>query len=265
MNEIQEIQFNMLLELDKVCRKHNIKYYLAYGTCLGAVRHKGFIPWDHDVDVVMPIKDARKLLKYQKEFSSRYFISSRYTDPNHKSIKFLIVDRDIKCNLVRGDTIVRENERIGLDIVPFYNCPMSKYKLMLNVWRSHLYKLLIGGPPQNHGRAAKLVASFIIFLVGGVNKDRMIARLAHKLDYKGESKYVTTYFGFDVKLCSAITYKKEWFEKPGELLFEGSTFWGPSDPDQYLTKAYGDYMTPVPVEERENLTHLEIVERRNSN
>ena len=57
----KEVLLNLLIKLDEVCRRHHLRYYLAYGTCIGAMRHKGFIPWDHDIDVIMPVKDAIKL------------------------------------------------------------------------------------------------------------------------------------------------------------------------------------------------------------
>lgn len=60
MTEVQELQLSILVKLDEVCHRHNLRYYLAYGTCLGAVRHQGFIPWDHDIDVLMPVSDVKK-------------------------------------------------------------------------------------------------------------------------------------------------------------------------------------------------------------
>ena len=69
MNEnIKKIYLELLDKLDYVCNKHNLRYYIAYGTCLGAIRHQGFIPWDHDADVLMPIEDAKELIKHQNEF-----------------------------------------------------------------------------------------------------------------------------------------------------------------------------------------------------
>ena len=62
----KDIQFSMLKEIDSFCRQHSIRYSLAYGTLLGAIRHNGFIPWDDDVDIMMPIVD---LLVFKKNFS----------------------------------------------------------------------------------------------------------------------------------------------------------------------------------------------------
>ena len=67
LEERKKIQLEMLVEIDKFCREHNIKYMLAFGTLLGAIRHKGYIPWDDDVDISMPLED---MLRFKKEFKS---------------------------------------------------------------------------------------------------------------------------------------------------------------------------------------------------
>lgn len=65
--EIKQIELNLLLKLDEICKKYKLRYYLCGGTLLGAVRHKGFIPWDDDIDVLMPREDFEKLLRLEKK------------------------------------------------------------------------------------------------------------------------------------------------------------------------------------------------------
>ncbi len=260
MNEIQSIQYKMLVELDEVCRRHGLTYYLAYGTCLGAVRHSGFIPWDHDVDVLMPFKDSVELEKYQNEFSDKYFISSRRTDPENKTVKSLIINNEIKCRLVKNGKVIKDDVRIGLDIYPFYNCPKSSAGLLFNIWRSHIQKMLVGGIPENHGKLAKLIAKIVLSLYPGERREKKISKIERQLCYTGPSNEIADYYGLDIKACSAITYKQEWFGKPVNMKFEDREFYGPCDADKYLTKRYGDYMTPVSRKEIENETKLEIIE-----
>ena len=61
IRRLHEVQYEILVEFDRVCRKYGLTYFLAYGTLLGAVRHKGFIPWDDDIDTLMPYADYQKL------------------------------------------------------------------------------------------------------------------------------------------------------------------------------------------------------------
>ena len=77
------ISLDLLLEFNDFCNKHGFMYYLAYGTLLGAIRHKGFIPWDDDVDVYMLRKDFDKLPLFEKEFKHPYFLETPYNDPGY--------------------------------------------------------------------------------------------------------------------------------------------------------------------------------------
>ena len=81
LRELQLRQLEMLKFLDEVCRKHDLKYWLSYGTCLGAIRHGGFIPWDDDIDVEMPRTDYIKLQKILRAMPScRYILQNAKSD-----------------------------------------------------------------------------------------------------------------------------------------------------------------------------------------
>lgn len=81
--KIWAIELDLIRKFDEVCRNNNLKYYMAYGTLLGAVRHKGFVPWDDDIDVMMFRNDYEKLITLSKEFTYPYFLQTPYTDPNY--------------------------------------------------------------------------------------------------------------------------------------------------------------------------------------
>ena len=258
MNEIQKIQLNLLLKLDEECRKHGLKYYLAYGSCIGAMRHMGFIPWDHDIDVLMPIDDALKLVEYQNEFGKRYFVSNYKTDKSFKSINMRLIDRNNRCIVRKNNKIVEEGY-VCIDIYIFYNCPPTRIGLLLNIWRSHIYKILVGGIPKNHGKFAAFIAKIILILSSKGDREDSLRRIEEKLCYKGKSFEIADYYGLDITWCSAIKYKKEWFGEPKELLFEGHKFYGPTNPHEYLTMRYGDYMTPPSKETIKNEMVVELI------
>ena len=79
--EMRQLQYELLLELDKICKENGLTYLLAYGSLLGAVRHGGFIPWDDDVDVIMPMSDIDKL--EQIYHSDKYSVVTCYNNKEH--------------------------------------------------------------------------------------------------------------------------------------------------------------------------------------
>lgn len=90
--QMQQKQLEILHEFDRVCKKNNLKYALSSGTCLGAVRHGGFIPWDDDIDVYMLWSDAEKLVKHQEDFQKKYFVQNYKTDPKFPSTHYRLCD-----------------------------------------------------------------------------------------------------------------------------------------------------------------------------
>ncbi len=117
MKRIWAVGLDMLIKFDQVCKKHNLRYYLFFGTLLGAVRHKGFIPWDDDIDVVMPRKDYMLLMKLAEEFCYPLFLQTPYTDPGYyySYIKLRNSNTTAITEQFRGQKI---NWGIMLDIYP---------------------------------------------------------------------------------------------------------------------------------------------------
>ena len=83
LKKIWAVALDSLIKFDEICKKHHLRYFLAYGTLLGAVRHKGFIPWDDDMDVFMLREDYDRLLDLGDEFTYPYFLQTAHTDPGY--------------------------------------------------------------------------------------------------------------------------------------------------------------------------------------
>ena len=97
LKQMQDKQIEMLKELDRVCKILNIKYYLSSGTCLGALRHQGFIPWDDDVDTYMYWEDAEKLENNKELLGDHFFLQCRKTDPNVRDQTYRLRDSNTSC------------------------------------------------------------------------------------------------------------------------------------------------------------------------
>lgn len=247
--DVRKVQLNILIKLDEVCKKNNLRYYLAFGTCLGALRHKGFIPWDDDIDVLMPYADAKKLIDLQNQFGRKYFVQSKETDPDFRSIAMRVRDVDTTC--IESDEMdLNVQKGIYIDIYPFYECSKSKLIRTADIVCSNVLKVLVNNrPPVNHGKAAAFLSRVLLALFSKGNRAKMIDKIEKRLSSR-HGQEILDYYGQDVTFLTAISYPKEWFGVPKKLEFEGMLFDGATEPEKYMTRRYGDYMTLPPVEDR---------------
>ena len=246
---VRQVQLNILIKLDEICRKNGLHYYLACGTCLGALRHKGFIPWDDDIDVFMSYPDTRRLIRLQSQFGEKYFVQCKDTDPDYRSIAMRIRDCDTTC-IEEDEVDLRINKGIYLDIYPFYECSNNRLIRIIDILRSNLLKVLVNNrPPINHGKVLALASKGVLFLVSEKKRLEWIKNLEKRLtSVKGNE--VVTYYGGDITLFTAIAYKKEWFMEPKKKEFEGLLFDCPSEPEKYLEKRYGNFMELPPINDQ---------------
>ena len=119
LEERRQIQLHMLMEIDDFCRKHNIRYSLAYGTLIGAIRHKGFIPWDDDVDIMMPLPD---MLKFKALFESETMC---YCDVDVDSKYQYAFSRIANTETYNKDGLVSVTYGICIDLYPVLGLPNS--------------------------------------------------------------------------------------------------------------------------------------------
>ena len=247
--DVRKVQLDILIKLDEICRKHHLRYYLAFGTCIGALRHKGFIPWDDDIDLLMPYKDTRKLIALQEELGDRYFVQCKDTDPDYRSISMRV--RDVETTCIESDEVgLKTKKGIYVDIYPYYECSSNKVIRVIDIMRSNLLKLLVNNrPPVNHGGAVAAVSKAVLSMFSESGRLKTIERLERRLS-SVRGPEILDYYGQDVGMFTAITYPKEWFGQPKKLEFEGLYFNGATEPEKYMTRRYGDYMKLPPKEDQ---------------
>lgn len=250
LKQMQAKQLELLHELDRVCKKNHLSYCLSSGTCLGALRHGGFIPWDDDIDVYMSWRDAEKLVKVQQDFQPRYFVQNYKTDPQFPSTHYRLCDSSTSCFLKETEGL-DVNHGIFIDIYVYYPYPDGKLKALKTILDSFIYRVLVmGSGPQNHGRAAKMLGTVVSRLYSGSRKKDKITKIEDEYRHNGGKHYVATYFGRDVTLKKLIIYPKRWFEHPAYLKFEDMMAPCPGDPRQYCRLQYGSAYMQLPPEEK---------------
>lgn len=253
--QMQSKQLELLHELDRVCKKNNLKYCLSSGTCLGAVRHGGFIPWDDDIDVYMSWSDAEKLVKCQMDFQQQYFIQNYRTDSHFPSSHYRLCDSSTSCFL--EDTKNLDiNHGIFIDIYIYYPYPDSRIKAQKIILASFIYRILISGQgPHNHGKIAKLLGTLVSKMYVGRGRIKKIQQIENLYKYNGGKKYVATYFGRDVSLMKSLIYPKIWFDVPQYLKFEDMVVPCPGNPQKYCEIQYGSTYMQFPPEEQRKPHH----------
>lgn len=253
LEERKEVSLKILKEIDRVCRKHDITYYLAYGTLIGAVRHKGFIPWDDDIDLWVMWKDYYRLIDALEKETGYEIINDR-KDRMYPLLFTKVSDPETaieKVSKKKGDF----RRGIGVDIFP-----LCVYEDSKRFRRRHTFllipnkvicqsKMLRGKPDKSLRDKVAIIGCKAASTVGLGDrfwkKKRLESWLAHNRQKEGGLVFnpYSPYKWRDV-------HRAEDFERTVELPFEDSSFMAPAGYDRILTEIYGDYMQLPPVEKR---------------
>ncbi|WP_195439674.1 LicD family protein [Parabacteroides goldsteinii] len=242
LKPMQKVQLELLHELDRVCKKNNLKYCLSSGTCLGALRHGGFIPWDDDIDVYMSWRDAEKLVKCQSDFQNKYFVQSYKTDVNFYSTSYRLCDSSTSCFL-KGNEGIDMNHGIFIDIYIYYPYPDNKLKAQKIIFYSFIYRFLIA---RSISKRYGLLDSILNLFFRGKRRENIIKKIENEYHENGGKMYVATYFGRDIGLFKSIVYPIDWFDNPRYLKFENMDVPCPGDTERYCELQYGKNFMELP-------------------
>ncbi len=253
LRKLQLLELQILKDIATVCEKHHIRYYLAYGTLLGAVRHKGFIPWDDDIDLLMPREDYIKFHEViQKEMGDKYTIESDITKKDYYSFSGRL--------RLNGTTYpeepledVQTHTGIFVDLMPLDDLKTNK-GLLLNLrgyaafWMSALRAIAHGTKfsQEKFRTMGKMLYPFALPFRGELSRKIFETLSMSKSQKDGDYFANLTSFGNWKKSL----VPKDVYGEGVKLQFEDAEFWAPKDYDTVLKQCYGDYMCPPPVEQQ---------------
>lgn len=245
--EYKQTALSILVRIDRLCRAHQLTYMLCYGTLLGAVRHQGFIPWDDDIDIIMPRADYDALAALIcREDCGLNFISIE-TSP--QTIYPYGKVCDVTTVAYEHDFRHVEGYGVFVDVFPMDYLPDEERAWQRcrrrSVW---LRKLVTHSARTGFSRTASPVTNLkrtAAYLVGHMCSTRqLIWGMTQARRKQNETPTGRMGVSWDIAFPAQCAYRTS------EVLFEGHRFLAPEDPDQVLKELYGDYMQLPPEEQR---------------
>lgn len=254
-NDIKKVATSMLYAFDEICRNNDIFYSICYGTLLGAVRHRGFIPWDDDIDIVMTRDNYVKLIKLitkRDPFEGRYRLldvnlERRYTAPLTKMV-------DLSTELTQYEHAEKMKLGVYIDIFVFDKVPkdvrkrkkiLKKLDILQKIWNACEMK-----PVKNEKNIFKIAIKKML----NIGFARIIAIKMNCIAIQSNNKNKDSHLYSNLLYCGYGREKETFSEKSltsvKEILFEGRTVLGFSDFDTFLKRFYRDYMSLPPEEKR---------------
>lgn len=244
LRKLQLAQIILLEKFNKICIENNIKYSLGYGTALGAVRHKGFIPWDNDIDIIMLRSEYEKFIgifKQDQNFSLQNFITDRYFS-GHFS-RMLLEDTFYEPEYYMNN---RFQKKIFIDIFPLdeissYRLARVK-KIIINfLWKMLEFKSKNEKYKNNH-LFINILVNFFFFIIKKEKIDFWIENLCRIVSYK-KYNFIGCYLGeMNIKSLKESFFKKTIMNKYTTISFENEKYLIIEEYDKYLKKIYGNYL-----------------------
>ena len=255
LKEIQGIELNLLLVFDSICQQNNLRYPLGGGSLLGAIRHKGFIPWDDDIDVMMPRPDYEKFLRLCKERKMEFNLITYDTVDGYNGLFAKIWD---PSTILKDDLMDMEFELgVNIDVFPIEGLGNSEQEALKifkkTTWNREMLNALLWKKffrSKTHSILVEPIRLIMFVLSRFVNPKKLLRKVDEE-NFRHPFEQ-SSYAG-----CVCGSYRereimtKETFENYIELEFQGHKLKGIQNYDEYLRKHYNKYMELSPKDRQE--------------
>ena len=255
LKEHQAILLELLIEFDRVCQKHNIKYILFAGSALGAVRHQGFIPWDDDLDVALLREDYDRLMKVDHdEWNKTYYMQCEYSD--HWPIHFSKLRKNNTTCLEKYHPKDNEiHQGIYIDIFPIDN---ASDKLFVRKMQFYASKIVQAKSFFKRGYETDSIVKKAVMVLSSALPLKPFLKIV-KMSQNKNSSYVHSFLGGSINFKKGV-FDRNWISDTINMPFESITVPVSSHYQELLTMQYGDYMVLPPVHERKCKVHAILVD-----
>ena len=247
MTELQKRLLEIMKWFHNFCEQNNLQYYALGGTLIGAIRHKGFIPWDDDIDIGMPRNDYEQFIKltFKKEFGNFIIESLKNKNKDYIWAYSKIYDK--------STTFIEENKvkrGIFIDVFPIDGVCDKKLMLFGSYIKILVIKkiiLSIIAPYRKRSFIKTIIVKILNKIYSYTQKDKLVNFLISIIAKKNKSNYVINIFGI---YGYKEIVKRKILGTPKKYIFENIYIYGPEYYDDYLKNIYGNYMELPPLEKR---------------
>ncbi|MCR5269280.1 MAG: LicD family protein [Lachnospiraceae bacterium] len=246
VTEYKQIILEAMIYIEDVCRKNGIYCYLAGGTMLGSVRHKGFIPWDDDADMIILRADYNRLIDLINRDESPYRALTVWNDRDYYYPFCKVVDT--RTYLEEGNKLPIRGDGVCVDLFPLDHLPADKHKIVRLFYAQGKLRELYDRRFQisDHAAANPVYAAYVRWYLRSFAK--LIDRTAQILSHETPAYAACSVWGYGIKEVMPL----EGVQKAKRTVFEGHEFKMPAAYRIYLSRLYGDYMTPPPKAKQHN-------------
>lgn len=250
LRELQITQLEILEYVDEFCKKHEIKYSLYAGTLLGAVRHKGFIPWDDDLDICMSRDDYNRFIElWDNEIHEKFLLQNKENTPSFTQ-SFTKIRKKNTLFIQEDDLDKDYSKGIFIDIFPIDRIPNGNFNKKLFQLKCMIYQLMMREfIPKNSNIFVRIVCKFLLMFTNKHNRIKIRNKLLNSIITNNHNHLLNT-----VMIETVNTARKEFsnelLDDYCELEFEEKTFMCFAMWKHYLENKYGNYRELPPVEER---------------
>jgi lipopolysaccharide cholinephosphotransferase len=252
----QLVELDMLIEVDRICRGYGINYSLAGGTLLGAVRHKGFIPWDDDADIVLLREEYEKLAAVFPKASnnSKYYFQDSTNTVGYRW-GFGKIRRKNSLWVRKDQEHLPFKQEISIDIFPLDKVPYGKMRAQIHNFQCFIIRKMMWSEVGKYTDKSHFVR-FLLSLASKIPL-RNVLEYYNRFAKKNNTDKNTLLRVLTFPTPKGFTFegKAEWYSEYTEMIFEGYNFRVMRGYIDYLKLKYGDYMVLPPESERKNSNH----------
>lgn len=267
MRALQNKELEILKYLKEVCEEHDLKFFLGGGSCIGTLRHHGFIPWDDDVDVFMMREDYERLYANWHKYSQNPRYSLCRSDESHNYHHAAMTINDNNTTFINFRTKEEDvNQGIAVDIIPIDFLADHFFQRCWQRWNAVIFSIFINQRlPDNQGKLIRVLTGVPLALIRSPQNRYRIWKRAEqrmiKCSSTGKKSAVELVTGLKAIMRPL---NPEWFKSVKYLNFENTEMPVAVGAEEYLKLIFGDYMQLPPTKDRIAKHHTTYIDTENS-